>query len=218
MMTLFNFFLIIHILSGSLGLLSGSAILFLRKGDARHKMIGRYFFWGMILAGVSSLILSQIRPNPFLFIVGVFTLYMNLTGKIYLKFKKKEVDANLLDKLIVLAMAIVAVLFVYQGLTTILRSNFGYVYLTFAFVSIRFIYADYKFYIGRLDHTNNWLQAHLQRMLGTYIAAMTAFLVVNVKFLPEYIVWLFPTLVITPLITFWSKKYKKDLPIVSKSQ
>ncbi|SDN03924.1 hypothetical protein SAMN05421813_13528 [Daejeonella rubra] len=216
-MTLFNFFLIIHILGGSIGLLAGSVILFLKKGDARHKMIGRFFYWGMILAGVSSLILSQIRPNPFLFIIGVFTLYMNLTGNIYLKFKKKDVTASLFDKVIVLAMVVVAAMFVYQGLNMVSESNFGYVYLTFAFVSIRFIYADYKFYKGQLDHTNNWLQAHLQRMLGTYIAAMTAFLVVNVKFLPDYIVWLFPTVVITPLIIFWSKKYKKDLPIVSKA-
>jgi hypothetical protein len=43
-------------------------------------------------------------------------------------------------------------------------------------------------------------------MCGAYIASLTAFLVVNVKILPSLIVWLLPTMVITPLIFIWSKK------------
>lgn len=46
-----------------------------------------------------------------------------------------------------------------------------------------------------------------------YIAALTAFIVVNKSGLPgnlpEYIYWLIPTFILTPLIIYWSKPYKQ---------
>jgi hypothetical protein len=59
---------------------------------------------------------------------------------------------------------------------------------------------------------NYWLLAHLQRMTGGYIAATTAFLVVNAQYspvvLPSVVVWLLPTVILTPLTIAFSKKYK----------
>ena len=45
-------------------------------------------------------------------------------------------------------------------------------------------------------------------MMGSYIAAMTAFIVVNNTILPEIVAWLLPTVIVTPLIIKWSRKYK----------
>jgi hypothetical protein len=37
---------------------------------------------------------------------------------------------------------------------------------------------------------------------------MTAFLVVNVNFVsPAWIVWILPTVIFTPLIVYWTRKY-----------
>ena len=53
---------------------------------------------------------------------------------------------------------------------------------------------------------------HLQRMLGGTIATITAVLVqqlvprIQITQIPELIIWIGPTLVLTPLITYWSKK------------
>jgi hypothetical protein len=46
-------------------------------------------------------------------------------------------------------------------------------------------------------------------MLGSYIASVTAFLVVNNTILPPMIAWLLPTAAVTPLIVTWSRKHKK---------
>ena len=45
-------------------------------------------------------------------------------------------------------------------------------------------------------------------MLGSYIAAVTAFSVVNFDFLPTVARWLWPSVVGTPLIALWIVYYK----------
>jgi hypothetical protein len=46
-------------------------------------------------------------------------------------------------------------------------------------------------------------------MLGSYVAAITAFSVVNFTFLPATVRWLWPTLLGTPLIVLWISYYKR---------
>ena len=45
-------------------------------------------------------------------------------------------------------------------------------------------------------------------MLGSYIAAVSAFSVVNFGFLPIAVRWLWPTIVGTPLIALWISYYR----------
>jgi hypothetical protein len=46
-------------------------------------------------------------------------------------------------------------------------------------------------------------------MLGSYIATVSAFSVVNFAFLPPAVRWLWPTAIGTPLITVWITYYKR---------
>lgn len=46
-------------------------------------------------------------------------------------------------------------------------------------------------------------------MLGSYLAAVSAFSVVNFTFLPTTVRWLWPTLLGTPLIVLWITSYKR---------
>lgn len=87
-------------------------------------------------------------------------------------------------------------------------NNFGIVLLVFGFISISMAYQDFKNYQGRNSNKNFWLLVHIQRMMGSYIAAMTAFIVVNNTILPGIVAWLLPTVIVTPLIFKWSRKYK----------
>lgn len=207
-MTIFQLLLGAHITGGGAGLLSGTIILFLRKGDSRHKTLGKVFYWSMNLASVAALILSRLHPNDFLFIVGIFTLYMNLTGKAYLRFKQPGSTFSRFELVVLTSMALAALYFIINGILLVTNtSSFGWVYITFGFISIGFLFNDFNFLKGKSKIKNQWLLSHLQRMLGTYIASVTAFLVVNIHFQPGFVVWLLPTAVITPLIFYWSKKF-----------
>jgi uncharacterized membrane protein len=207
---LFKVLLMLHIIGGGVGLLSGTINIIRKKGDKKHKLTGKFFLYGMLLSGLSALVLSVMHPNYFLFIVGVFTLYMVGTGERYLFLRQLQNGQSpiLLDWLLAGSMLIFGIAFMAFGIKIYLQQEkFGLVFIVFGFISLRFVYTDWQNYTGKIKDKNYWLLAHLQRMTGAYIASLTAFLVVN-KILPGIIVWLLPTLLLTPLIFSWSKKYQ----------
>ncbi len=87
MKILFNTFLILHILGGSIGLLTGTINLARKKGDKNHKQIGKIFAYSMLTAGFSAFVLSILHHNYFLFMVGIFTIYLVGTGYRYIYLK-----------------------------------------------------------------------------------------------------------------------------------
>ena len=211
---IFNFFLTIHILGGSIGLLSGMWNLVARKGGARHRTVGRVFGVAMLAAGISALVLATLHPNPFLFIVGVFTLYMVGTGWLRLKRDLAATRPGSLEFALTLAMGLAGVAFVVLGAIELFRGvPFGVVYLTFGAIGLLFVRRDVQD-LRRKIAPNKRIAAHLQRMVGAYIAALTAFLVVNAGHMhgsiPGVVYWLLPTAVLTPLIIKWSRPYRVD--------
>lgn len=47
---------------------------------------------------------------------------------------------------------------------------------------------------------------HLAMMLGATIATVTAFVVVNSIFEPAFVLWLGPTVIISPVIVWWRRR------------
>jgi hypothetical protein len=50
------------------------------------------------------------------------------------------------------------------------------------------------------------IASHLTRMLAATIATLTAFLVTNVTVEPAIVIWLLPTIVMTPVIALWNRR------------
>lgn len=211
---IFKVFLILHIVGGSVGLLSGLLNIIRKKGDKNHKLIGKLFFVSMLIVGASSLVLSFLHPNYFLFMVGVFTLYMVGSGQRYIKHKHQDkLESKLIDWTITISMLLAGLLFIGIGILTLIKSNFfGLVFITFGSLGLLFVRQDFKNYNDTTTIKNYWLIGHLQRMTGGFIAALTAFLVVNAKYFPEqipsFVYWLLPTIILTPLIIKWSGKFE----------
>lgn len=212
---LFTSFLILHILGGSIGLFTGTINLIRIKGDKFHKRTGKFFTYGMLTAGFSALILSIIHPNHFLLIVGIFTIYMVGTGNryIYLKMLGSGQRPSVIDRILTISMLATGLLFIVLGIRDVITGdNFGIVFIVFGAIGLRMVKIDLDNYNGKVMAKNYWLLMHLQRMTGGYIAAATAFLVVNAKYIhvnfPSIVFWLLPTVILTPLIFSWTKKYK----------
>lgn len=141
MIITFKFFLIVYIAGGSIGLLTGLLNIIQKKGGKKHKLIGRVFYFSILL-----------------------------------------------------------------------------VFVTFGSLGLLFVRQDFLNFTNKISIKNFWLIGHLQRMTGAFISSMTAFLVINAKYFPDtitrFVYWLLPTIVFTPLIVKWSKKYQLN---VSKS-
>jgi uncharacterized membrane protein len=217
---IFKILLALHITGGGIGLTAGTINMFRKKGDRLHKLAGMFFLYGMLTAATAALALSVIHPSNFLFITGVFTIYMVSTGQRYLLRRSTEGSAKPLDYTLTYGMLCFGGAFIGFGIYKLILGNtFGIVFIAFGLISLRMVMADIQNYKEQPGAKSNWLSVHIQRMVGGYIAATTAFLVVNLPMtiLPanlSFIPWLAPTALLTPFIFIWVKKYapKKKQP------
>lgn len=218
---LFKLILYLHIACGTLALLSGTINMVRKKGDKLHTQIGLVFLYSLLSTGFCSFVLAIIHPSLFLFMVGVFTIHLVGTGQRYLSLKQlhNNQQAQLVDWALLAMMGITALVLLGYGVTYLVQGSlFGLVYIVFGNLGLRSVYNDIKNYQGKITNQNYWLVLHLQRMIGGYIAAITAFLVVNSKYFPDAIqgtiLWLLPTIIFVPLMIVWSRKIK-NIPVTS---
>lgn len=195
-MVFFKIVLYFHIIAGATGLLLGSIVLIRKKGDKLHKNLGKIFTVAMISTGFLAFILSYLHPNLFLFIVGVFSIYLTSTG--YRMIALKNISAGTrpksIDFVLTTLMLIACFTFLYIGTANLIAgNNFGLVLCLFGFISMRLCYSDYKLYTNKTTDKLHCLKNHIGRMTGGYIAAFTAFLVVNNTLLPSVLAWSLPT-------------------------
>ena len=162
----------------------------------------------MLLAAIVAIPMSYLHPNYFLFLISIFTIYILITGVRYLNKKKRE-DVTIIDWLLTIIMLFFALAFVSFGIFNIVKgAYFGTVFLVFGSIGLLFTWQDYINYRGKSAIKNYFLTTHLQRMIGSYVASVTAFLVVNNHVLPSMVAWLLPTIILIPLIVRWTRKYK----------
>lgn len=71
----------IHIISASLSLLLGLVVLFGRKGSLRHKKLGQYYFYAMLINNLSSLFIYNARGDWFFpHTLAIVTIVVLLPG------------------------------------------------------------------------------------------------------------------------------------------
>ena len=202
-------FIYIHAFFGGIALLSGLASILFVKGSPKHKKTGKVFSYGMVISSLISLPICWLpnHENNFLFLIGIFTIYLVISGNRILLFKKKK-EANFKDKFISSVMITASVLMLLFGTYFLINNNSGGIlYLFFGttafFISIR----DFKFY-KNIDKTKI-LPFHIGKMSGAYIASITAFLVAALK-LEGLIYWILPSIIGTTFILYWIKKVKRN--------
>ena len=210
-MDTFKILLIIHIACGGISLILGLYIMLAAKGNTIHKKVGNLYHYAMLISAVVALPMSYLHSNFFLFIVGVFTSYMLLTGKRYLNIKTIA-DVKTIDWFWIIVMLLFALAFLGCGVYLLINhNNIGIVLIVFGFISLNFVKQDYNNFTSQSTIKNFYLTTHIQRMVGSYIATVTAFVVVNNSILPGVIAWLLPTVCLVPFTVKWTKKYKIDV-------
>lgn len=206
--------IIAHASLGGIALTSGLIALIAKKGSKPHVMSGKIFFWSMLSSGLIALAVAAMpgHYSVFLFVVGVFSTYLISIGYRSLRYKKAAAGDKLyFEKFISIMMmqfgiAMIAIP-VWQAVKT---GSFNVVMPVFGAMGIVFSIRDFMLYAKPEKRKASWLRMHLSNMTGGYIAALTAFVVVN-QWLPGIVGWLGPTVVGTVYITFWNIKVKKQM-------
>lgn len=201
METAYRIALALHIAGGMTALVTGLFAIIAEKGKRLHRISGKLYFWGMLLTCASALYISITKQNLFLLHIGLFSLYMVYSG--FRSIQNKALHPSLLDWLM-LIMAAVNGLFMIYSLKIIL--------MVFGGIGTWLAFNDLKIFINLIKSQSIakhiWLTRHIGAMLGSYIATSTAFIVVNIQMTDyPWIPWLAPTVIGTPLIAYWTKRY-----------
>ncbi len=190
---------LIHVIIGYLGLLSGLIVMIMpKKGNIRHKKLGMFYFVCMTISTSLAMYLSIVHDRMFFLFIGIFTLHslfggFILTAKRYKKFKY-----------LLIPLAVIGL-----GNGVVMVTSGSIVLIAFGSFQLLLALLDIKMLLAKNLHPLQIVKAHAGKMAGSFTAATTAF-GVNVIFTGgEWWHWLLPTLIITPISTWWGIQLDK---------
>lgn len=210
--TLIKVLIYIHTFFGGIVLVAGYATIIAKKGSSGHKLYGKIFSTGMLVSSLLPLIVAQMphHKNVFLFLIGIFTIYLILSGYTALSFKSKtKQSASIKDYTTSVIMLISGIVMLLMGIINwSVMLQFALLYLIFGGISVFISSRDIIFYKNLKNTRKRWLQHHLGKMIGALIASTTAFIVAGLHY-GNLIGWLAPTVLGTFYIIYWMRKTTK---------
>jgi hypothetical protein len=199
----------IHAFFGGIGLITGIGSIIVKKGSVLHKRMGKLFSIGMISSSLISIPVSWMpnHENLFLFLIGLFTIYLVLAGNRALTFKTKE-KPDWIDKIVSGSMLFFSSIMIIIGFYGVLNNiSFSVLYLFFGGFGLFLTIKDFRFYKNSTKPKNAWLISHIGKMIGALIASITAFIIAGLG-IGNLIAWTLPTILGTLYIIYWKRKMK----------
>jgi len=195
----------IHILAGSVALLSAASALLTEKGKKFHVLIGKAYFWSMVIIFLTAIPMSIITGNVFLFLIAIFSFYLAFSGMRFAKNRTgvpTRVDLIAVNFMLLsgIGMWILAIIFFIDNDSQFITL------IVFGFLALFLGYGDFQTFKNQTAIGKERIAKHLTNMMGGTIAVVTAVLVVNPPSNPEWVWWILPTVLITPIIFWWNKK------------
>ena len=173
--------LMVHIASGTLGVLSGFIAVFLRKGSGRHATVGKIFVVSMLSLGASGTYLALMKSQITNVLGGVLTFYLVATA--WTAARSKSGRSGIFDwiaLLLGLAVGAAEITFGLQAALSPTGLKFGYpyaIYFVFGSVALIAVAGDVRVLVrGEISGTPR-IARHLWRMcFGLFIASASVFL------------------------------------------
>jgi len=150
-------------------------------------------------------LLISVLPNhisPFLFCIGIFSAYLILSGYRSIRLKRKGMDLRP-DKILAAIMIITGLAMIFYPV--LIEGAINIVLLVFGVLGILFGLRDFQLFNKPESLRKKWLNRHLGNMTGGYIAAVTAFFVVN-DIIGGLFNWFLPTVIGSIYISYWIRK------------
>ncbi|WP_298520977.1 DUF2306 domain-containing protein [uncultured Kordia sp.] len=207
METFATYLIYTHAILGSIAFIAGFIAIIATKGNSTHKKSGIVFYYSMLFSALLALVIAVLpkHENAFLFTIGLFSSYFIITGYRALRFKKPN-PSLILDKIISVFMMLTGVVMICYPL--LWTGKLNTVLAIFGTIGIIFATRDILLFKKPKQLRKHWLKLHIGKMLGGYIAAVTAFIVVN-QFIPGIAGWLVPSIFGTAYMNYWFWKLRK---------
>ena len=212
--------LYLHIAGGTAALVSMLIPLVSKKGGLTHRRAGWVFVTGMTVVALTALLLAGARwltdptrqgreAGAFLFFVAILTATSVSGGVRALRAKTRTTaHRNAWDigwPALLTASSLAAAVY---GISA------GHnLFTAFSAIGLFVGGGQLAYWLTPPSRPMHWWFEHMSSMLGSCIAATTAFLVVNAGRLGvdtfSLLVWLAPTIIGVPTIAIWTRYYKR---------
>jgi hypothetical protein len=212
--------LAIHVAGGSVALASMILPLVTAKGGSTHRKAGWVFVAGMTAVSLTAFVLAAARvltdPTPqgrqggvFLFYIALLTGAGVSAGIRVLRAKQRTIAHRRgWDVGVAATLTAGALLTLGYGLVT--RHPLS---AAFSLIGIVNGVGQLRYWLRPPAHHMHWWFEHMSAMLGSCIAATTAFLVLNADRLGaetlSLALWLAPSVIGVPAIVIWTRYYQK---------
>ena len=196
-----------HILAGFISLGIAYVLLFIKKGNKRHKKLGMIYVYGMSTIFVTAIPLSLLGEfNPFLFVIAIFSFYLAFSG--YRQGRDRNGAREQIDKALGIFITATSILFYSMAVSLYLIEDSMWI-TSVIFGSIALVFSINDFRRMKIVERPNFYDKtnlHLNLMLAGTIATTTAFIVTIEPFSTLWLNWVAPTIVGTPIIIYFSNR------------
>ncbi|WP_128547123.1 DUF2306 domain-containing protein [Larkinella soli] len=227
--------LLIHIAAGFTALLVGVIPMIARKGSRLHNTTGLVFYWCMAVVCLTAVYLVFFKPSSlFLLFIAMLSFYFCFSGRRLLRLKKAENRPERIDRIAAYGALAASLLMLglggraaFQLATGGNGSVFDLLYLFFGGL----LYSNARYDVVRFHNPlkakygkMEWFFGHINRMVGSYIATLTAFATVNTRMLPEHPIlvdiaaWTLPGVIGGLLISRWIAYYHRKFNLSRTSK
>ncbi|HQU02462.1 MAG TPA: hypothetical protein PLI12_08445 [Acetobacteraceae bacterium] len=188
----------LHVVTGSIALLLGPVPMLSRKGGRVHRKAGFIFSGAMACSAAAAFVLALVVHSNLLLTIAVLTGFLIFCGVRAPRFRRGA-SPHLIDDLACLLLAGFGFWLLWRG-----AAPFDVTSIVFGVGSLILSARQWQ----QLRSVRpDWLLAHIAGMGGAYTATVTAFLVVNIGFLPKPVIFIAPTLIGTALIAWTSVRH-----------
>ncbi|MFD2561430.1 hypothetical protein [Aquimarina rubra] len=218
METMTNNILYVHILAGSLALISGFIAMISPKGKTWHRKSGKLYFYAMTGVFITGIIVAGLRFNRFLFLIAFLSYYSVFCGVRILKLKKlhQQQKGTWYDWFAGIVNAIANIVFIilglYYGIARGFTSGGALLSIGFGIGGLLISYANLSPLIKKPEQAYHWYLSHIGNMMGGYIATVTAFIstmVTRYDLMNPYLAFALPSLIGIPILLYWQKRIEK---------
>jgi hypothetical protein len=215
---------ILHASLGFIALIVAPLAIFSKKGGDWHRRWGKAYFWSMAVVVITAIVMGVTRNNWLMAMVAVFSFHMIASGyrALYHKRLHEGQRPQPLDRALALVAGVVNGGLLIWGVVNLSLGAKGsgpIIFTVFGAIGLFFVWRDIQRFYRTNHDKRGWLYAHMTGFLGGYIATVSAFSAVNLDMIkPQWLQWLWPTIIGAPLIAFWVRRYRSRFAAGQKSR
>jgi uncharacterized membrane protein len=200
-----------HLTAGIFAFVVAPLVLVSRKGSALHRRLGWLYLAPMSFAAATAAVLAAAKGNTPFVAIGLFSLFLGISGQRALRAAPGTPAARADHAFVAMALVGFVLMLGYAGLLAKQGRWIGLPVLAFGCVGAVLALGDARRLWWPVPGPASPVPAHLARMVSSYIAAVSAFSVVNLPALPLPVRVLWPAAVGLPLLLLWRRSWMRRL-------